>query len=102
MNEILTCPKCRGTMRTHLRQGVHVEQCDMCRGIFLDYGELEAINRLGGAPAQHAPPPPAAPPMGHHPAWGHPPQAWGHPQHHNHHHGHHHNVVGFARMFFSS
>lgn len=104
MNEILTCPKCRGTMRTHLRQGVHVEQCDMCRGIFLDYGELEAINRLsGGAPAGHAAPPPAAPPMGHHPAWGHPPQAWGHPHHHHghHHHGHH-NVVGFARMFFSS
>lgn len=95
MNEVLTCPKCRGTMRTHLRQGVHVEQCDMCRGIFLDYGELEAINRLGGGgPA----PQPMPMPM-QQPAWGHaPPAAWGHPP--RHHHGHHH--VGFARMFFSS
>jgi Zn-finger nucleic acid-binding protein len=96
MNEVLTCPKCRGTMRTHMRQGVHVEQCDMCRGIFLDYGELESISRLGGgAPQQHMP---APPPMGHAPQqqWGHAQPGWGH-GHHGHHHHH-----GFARMFFSS
>nr|WP_245848837.1 zf-TFIIB domain-containing protein [Lentzea kentuckyensis] len=26
--------------------GVHIEQCDGCRGVFLDYGELESITRL--------------------------------------------------------
>jgi hypothetical protein len=32
-------------MRTYERNGVHVEQCDTCRGIFLDHGELEALAR---------------------------------------------------------
>lgn len=41
-----TCPKCRGTMRTYDRNGVHVEQCENCRGIFLDYGEFEHLSQL--------------------------------------------------------
>ena len=32
------CPKCRGLMRTYDRNGVHIEQCENCRGIFLDFG----------------------------------------------------------------
>jgi Zn-finger nucleic acid-binding protein len=39
----LTCPKCHGTMRTYERNGVHVDQCADCRGIFLDRGELEKL-----------------------------------------------------------
>ena len=39
----LTCPKCHGTMRTYERNGVHVDQCSDCRGIFLDRGELERL-----------------------------------------------------------
>jgi uncharacterized protein len=39
----LTCPKCHGTMRTYERNGVHVDQCTECRGIFLDRGELERL-----------------------------------------------------------
>jgi Zn-finger nucleic acid-binding protein len=30
-------------MRTVDRQGIHIDQCDGCRGIFLDRGELESI-----------------------------------------------------------
>jgi uncharacterized protein len=30
-------------MMTYNRRGVHIEQCDGCRGIFLDRGELEQI-----------------------------------------------------------
>lgn len=30
-------------MRTVDKQGVHLEQCENCRGIFLDHGELEQI-----------------------------------------------------------
>jgi Zn-finger nucleic acid-binding protein len=30
-------------MRTVDRQGVHIEQCENCRGIFLDHGELELM-----------------------------------------------------------
>jgi Zn-finger nucleic acid-binding protein len=39
----LTCPKCHGTMRTYERNGVHVDQCGECRGIFLDRGELDRL-----------------------------------------------------------
>jgi Zn-finger nucleic acid-binding protein len=39
----LTCPKCHGAMRTYERNGVHVDQCADCRGIFLDRGELERL-----------------------------------------------------------
>jgi Zn-finger nucleic acid-binding protein len=43
-------------MRTLDKEGVHLEQCENCRGIFLDHGELEQILRAeqryygGGVP----------------------------------------------------
>lgn len=48
-------------MRTVDKQGVHLEQCDKCRGIFLDHGELEHIlqaeQQYYGSPvAPYAPP----------------------------------------------
>ncbi|HEY5941939.1 MAG TPA: zf-TFIIB domain-containing protein [Solirubrobacterales bacterium] len=39
----LTCPKCGGEMRGYERNGVTVDQCGDCRGIFLDRGELERL-----------------------------------------------------------
>ena|SRR5579872_5580352 len=39
----LICPKCRGEMSTYERNGVQVDQCEECRGIFLDRGELEKL-----------------------------------------------------------
>jgi Zn-finger nucleic acid-binding protein len=53
------CPKCQNSMRTVDRQGIHIDQCDSCRGIFLDRGELESIlqaEQRYSAPAA-APPP---------------------------------------------
>jgi len=56
----LTCPKCHGAMRTYERNGVHVDQCSDCRGIFLDRGELDRLidaeNAWHGAPAAAAQP----------------------------------------------
>jgi Zn-finger nucleic acid-binding protein len=55
----LTCPKCHGTMRTYERNGVHVDQCSECRGIFLDRGELDRLIDAenawhgGTRPAEH-------------------------------------------------
>jgi Zn-finger nucleic acid-binding protein len=46
----LTCPKCGGEMRSYERNGVVVDQCTDCRGIFLDRGELE---RLVDAEGRH-------------------------------------------------
>lgn len=40
---ILICPKCRGEMRTYERNGILIDQCEECRGIFLDRGELEQL-----------------------------------------------------------
>jgi uncharacterized protein len=45
MNETLTliCPKCGSDMRRYERNGVVIDQCTECRGIFLDRGELEHL-----------------------------------------------------------
>ncbi|WP_245966180.1 zf-TFIIB domain-containing protein [Sphaerisporangium album] len=77
-------------MRTFDRNGVHIEQCDNCRGIFLDYGELETLSRVESqwAQQQYAPPPPA-----------HGAPAWGAP-HHGGHRGHH--QRSWVGMLFSS
>jgi Zn-finger nucleic acid-binding protein len=79
-------------MHTYNRNGVQIEQCSGCRGIFLDYGELETLTRLEAQWAQPAPP--AAPGA---PAWGAP-----HTGHHGGHHGGHHRPHSFGRMLFSS
>ena len=39
----LICPKCQGQMRQYERNGVVVDQCSECRGLFLDRGELERL-----------------------------------------------------------
>ncbi|MBV2365655.1 zf-TFIIB domain-containing protein [Streptomonospora nanhaiensis] len=37
------CPKCPGTLSRRTLVGVTVDQCEKCRGIFLDRGELEEL-----------------------------------------------------------
>jgi len=39
----MTCPKCAGEMHTIQRNGVTIEQCRKCHGIFLDRGEFEQL-----------------------------------------------------------
>ncbi|GHC82713.1 TFIIB-type zinc ribbon-containing protein [Streptomyces flavofungini] len=99
----MQCPKCHAPMHTYNRNGVQIEQCSGCRGIFLDYGELEALTRLesqwNGQPPQAPPAAPAYPAA--------PAPAWGAPQgsHHGHgHHGHHGHKrhKSFGHMLFSS
>ncbi|MFD1151022.1 TFIIB-type zinc ribbon-containing protein [Saccharothrix hoggarensis] len=98
----MQCPKCHANMRTFDRMGVHIEQCDGCRGVFLDYGELEAITRLEQQMATPPPPPPAAPaPAQVHyvqqpvqPGWGAAPGYGGHYGHRKH--------RGLGGLFFSS
>lgn len=55
----LVCPKCQGVMRSYERNGVTIDQCQECRGVYLDRGELE---RLIDAEEQRyaSPPPPPA------------------------------------------
>lgn len=84
---VLRCPKCGGTMRTYERNRVHIDQCDTCRGIFLDFGELEALLRIE---SQYTPAPPAPAPHAY------PQPGWGH------HGGHHYHKKGIGGLFFSS
>jgi hypothetical protein len=37
------CPKCGNEMRTETIEGVEVEKCAGCEGIFFDRGELETL-----------------------------------------------------------
>ena len=86
----LRCPRCEGVMRTYNRNGIQIEQCETCRGIFLDFGELESLTRLESQFMQ--PPPPAQPYAGGYaqgPAWGQ-------------HGGQRYHKGGFGRLFFSS
>jgi uncharacterized protein len=39
----LVCPKCDSPMRSYERNGVTIDQCTGCRGMFLDRGELERL-----------------------------------------------------------
>jgi Zn-finger nucleic acid-binding protein len=55
----LICPKCGSDMRAYERNGVTIDQCTGCRGIFLDRGELE---RLTDAESAYYGSPPAAAP----------------------------------------
>jgi uncharacterized protein len=45
----MTCPKCQGEMRSYERNGIHVDQCTECRGLFLDRGELEHLVQAEGS-----------------------------------------------------
>ena len=39
----MNCPKCNLTLLMTDRQGVEIDYCPQCRGIWLDRGELEKI-----------------------------------------------------------
>jgi uncharacterized protein len=86
----LLCPKCAGVMKTYERNGIHLEQCDTCRGIFLDFGELESLTQMENRFTQ-APPPPVQQGYGYGdgPGWGHRGNK-------------HYRKQGFGRLFFSS
>jgi Zn-finger nucleic acid-binding protein len=45
-------------MRSYERNGVHIEQCSDCRGLFLDRGELERLVEAEGSFYQPSSPSP--------------------------------------------
>jgi Zn-finger nucleic acid-binding protein len=66
----LGCPKCHGTMRSFERAGIRIDQCEECRGIFLDRGELELLLDLEARTMAPRRPDPPAPERLARPAWG--------------------------------
>jgi uncharacterized protein len=39
----MKCPKCDVTLRMSERQGIEIDYCPDCRGVWLDRGELDKI-----------------------------------------------------------
>ncbi|MDN5872138.1 MAG: zf-TFIIB domain-containing protein [Nitrococcus sp.] len=72
----MQCPKCHETLSMAERQGVEIDYCPKCRGVWLDRGELDkiierdaALEAAAGAPSSHGRP--ATPPYGGHYGGGH-------------------------------
>ncbi|MFN3726634.1 MAG: zf-TFIIB domain-containing protein [Allosphingosinicella sp.] len=63
--EPLLCPVDQSVMVISARQGIEIDYCPTCRGVWLDRGELNKIIEKsvapGGANAPEAPPAPPAP-----------------------------------------
>ncbi|MFP5260922.1 MAG: zf-TFIIB domain-containing protein [Blastocatellia bacterium] len=41
----LRCPKCDGTLAEVTHDGIQIDQCDKCDGVWLDAGELERLTK---------------------------------------------------------
>ena len=45
----MKCPRCENSiLDERLRDGLTIDLCQQCRGIWLDRGELERLQRRGG------------------------------------------------------
>ncbi|MEW5728166.1 MAG: zf-TFIIB domain-containing protein [Pseudomonadota bacterium] len=59
----MRCPRCDVDLAMSERQGVEIDYCPKCRGVWLDRGELDKIIDRSAdhdqpQPAAYAPPPP--------------------------------------------
>jgi len=86
----MPCPVCKVPLVMSERQGVEIDYCPQCRGVWLDRGELDKIIERNAADS--APAPQAAPPVQPAPQPAYPPQGYAQPpayaQPHNYGHGH--------------
>jgi Zn-finger nucleic acid-binding protein len=78
----MQCPVCRVNLVMSDRQGIEIDYCPQCRGVWLDRGELDKIIERS-LPAQQAQPqaqpqPQAQQPYPQQPSY--PPQPTGYPQ----------------------
>lgn len=53
----MDCPLCKVNLQLTDRQGVEIDYCPKCRGIWLDRGELEKLIALSVAQAPFSSPP---------------------------------------------
>lgn len=59
----MQCPTCNTTLLMTERQGIEIDYCPKCRGVWLDRGELDKIvertvQEAPPAPSDHSRPPP--------------------------------------------
>lgn len=60
----MPCPVCRTQLVAMERQGVEIDHCPNCRGVWLDRGELDKILERSAAQTQSWQQPVPAPPAG--------------------------------------
>ena len=48
--EGMPCPVCRAALTMSERQGIEIDYCPNCRGVWLDRGELDKIIERSAAP----------------------------------------------------
>lgn len=61
----MKCPVCDVTLSISSREGVEIDFCPQCRGVWLDRGELDKIiDRVNGGASALPPPPAPAPAPG--------------------------------------
>ena len=100
----MKCPNCNETLVMTDRQGVEIDYCPACRGVWLDRGELDKIIERSAAYEAQTPPTPP-------PAAAQPPQPYykdgykdqykeGYKHQHDPHYGHHKKKKGFLGDFF--
>jgi Zn-finger nucleic acid-binding protein len=90
-SEAMACPVCRVPLTMSERQGVEIDYCPQCRGVWLDRGELDKIIERSGRDLGETPPPQAAP--RHQPGYD-------HDRGHRGHHGHHKRRRSFLEELF--
>lgn len=67
----MLCPTCKTPLTMSERQGIEIDYCQSCRGVWLDRGELDKIIERSAAPAQpQQPAPPPPPQQGYQQPWG--------------------------------
>lgn len=59
----LLCPTCRVNLTMSERQGIEIDYCPQCRGVWLDRGELDKIIERSESAATPAPQASAPPPQ---------------------------------------
>jgi len=61
----MDCPVCKIELKMSERQGIEIDYCPQCRGVWLDRGELDKIierSEQAPSPPQQQPPPPRSEP----------------------------------------
>jgi uncharacterized protein len=84
MMSAMVCPVCEGSFNQSTREGIIIDSCVQCRGVWLDRGELEKLlgamrqeveQEMRGVAANFVPQP-----QSHAPIAPYPPQAYQQPQ----------------------
>jgi Zn-finger nucleic acid-binding protein len=90
----MSCPICRTGLTLSERQGIEIDYCPTCRGVWLDRGELDKLierSTEAAAPARPAPGPGDSWTAG---------RAYGDDGDRHRHHGHRHRKKSFLSEFF--